>query len=101
VKVVIYGEDNKVIESIENIKSPEVDGNTVTWEDGSLGGINLPFLLLEDPIAVGEHVTEEVISQDKKSQFPKIDLAKENAELKSRQDLMQNALDDLILGGMV
>lgn len=84
----------------ENIKQPIVSDNNVVWEEGSLHGINLPFLLLEDDVVIADAVTDTIIVLDKKSQYPKIDLDKENADLKARQDLMQQALDDLILGGM-
>jgi hypothetical protein len=85
----------------ENIKQPIVSDNNLVWEEGSLHGINLPFLLLEDEVSTVDVLTDEVIALDKKSQYPKIDLEKENADLKARQDLMQRALDDLILGGMM
>jgi hypothetical protein len=89
VKVIIFDEEKKVIETFENIKSPVVDGNNVFWEDGSLGGINLPFLLLEDDIQVNELVTDEVMSQDKKTQFPKVDL-------KSRLEAAEMAIISLM-----
>jgi hypothetical protein len=98
-KLVFYNAENKVVDAIENVSNPSIDGNNVEWEGGSLAGANLPFLLLDDDISV-DTVTDDIIALDKKSQYPKVDLAKENADLKARQELMQKALDDLILGGM-
>jgi hypothetical protein len=98
-KLVIYGHDNAVIDVIKGVTNPVIDGNNVTWEGGSINGINLPFCLLEDEVAVTT-VTDEVVAADKKGEFNKVDLAKENADLKARLELMQSAVDDLILGGM-
>jgi hypothetical protein len=98
-KLVIYNNSNVVVETIENIHLPKVEENNVEWEDGSLSGINLPFLLLGDEVVISNVITEEIKSFDKKEQFTKVDLVKENADLKARQVLMQDALDDLILGG--
>lgn len=98
-KLVIYGHDNAVLDVIEGVTSPVIDGNNVTWEGGSINGINLPFCLLDDSVVVNT-VTDEVIAADKKGEHAKVDLAKENADLKARQDLMQQAIDDMILGGM-
>jgi hypothetical protein len=97
-KLVLYDNSNIAVKTIENIRSPIVDGNSIEWEDGSLSGINLPFLLLDDNVLV-EELTEEIIALDKKDQFMKADIAKENADLKERLSLMQKAIDDLILTG--
>jgi hypothetical protein len=97
-KIVIYTDDKTIADVIENVVNPVVSDNNVEWEGGSLNGINLPFLLLDDDAAI-EEVTDETIALDKKSAHVKVDLAKENADLKARQDLMQSALDDIILGG--
>jgi hypothetical protein len=99
-KLVIY-DANKIVEVIENVVNPRVNENSVEWEGGSLSGINLPFLLLDEDAQVFEEVTDQLISNDRKSEFLKVDLAKENADLKATQTLMQKALDDLILGGML
>jgi hypothetical protein len=99
VKLVIYNADKKVVDVIKGVTNPVVSDNNVEWEGGSLNGINLPFLLLDDDLAV-EEVTDEVIELDKKGEHAKVDLAKENADLKARLELMQSAVDDLILGGM-
>jgi hypothetical protein len=68
----------KIVSIIEKIKSPVVEGNNVEWEDGSLGGINLPFLLLDDDVDIFDVVTEEVIALDKKNSFPKFNMEKVN-----------------------
>ena len=97
-KIVIYNAEKKVVDVIKGVNNPEVSDNNVEWEGGSLNGVNLPFLLLDDDLVV-EEVTDEVIALDKKSEHVKVDLAKENADLKTRLELMQSAVDDIILGG--
>ena len=97
-KIVIYNAEKKVVDVIKGVNNPEVSDNNVEWEGGSLNGVNLPFLLLDDDLVV-EEVTDEVIALDKKSEHVKVDLAKENADLKTRLGLMQSAVDDIILGG--
>ena len=98
-KIVIYNDDKKAVDVIHGVTNPSVNDNNVEWEGGSLSGINLPFLLLDDDADV-EEVTDETIALDKKSAHVKVDLAKENADLKSQLELLQSAVDDLILGGM-
>jgi hypothetical protein len=98
-KIIIYTDDKTIADVIENVVNPVVSDNNVEWEGGSLTGINLPFLLLDDDAAV-EAVTDETIALDKKSAHVKVDLAQENADLKARLELMQSAVDDLILGGL-
>lgn len=97
-KLILYNKDNQIVEVIEKVVNPVVQDNNVEWEGGSINGINLPFLLLNDDVLV-EEVTEEFIILDKKKEHEKVELAKENTELKAKQILMQEALDDLILGG--
>ena len=97
-KIVIYNADKSVVDVIENVVNPVVSDNNVEWEGGSLSGINLPFLLVDDDAEVDE-VTDETIALDKKSEHAKVDLAKENADLKSQLELLQSAVDDIILGG--
>lgn len=96
-KIIIYSDSMEVVEIIENIKKPIVDKNNVDWEDGSFQGINLPFLLVEDDLTISHTITDEILQADKKNEYTKIDYI----DLKTRQDLMEKALDDLILGGML
>lgn len=82
-KLVIYDEAYNIVDKVENIQNPVVDGNTVIWEGGSMGGINLPFVLLENTVEVNE-MSAEKEALDKKEQYKKKDLAKENNDLKKQ-----------------
>jgi hypothetical protein len=73
-KLVLYDETNQIIEVQGNIKSPVVNENNVVWEGGSLLGINLPFLLIEDDVVLTDQVNEEIIALNKRDQFLKVDL---------------------------
>jgi len=102
-KLVIYDEENNVVEIHENIRSPVVNGQDVQWEDGSMTGIKLPFLLLEDDVLVEGRVDEALISQDKKENFPLVDLEEENKILKDENKMNAMAvmeLAEMIFGGM-
>lgn len=84
-KLIIYNRDNEVIMS-DGIRDPVVDGNSISWEGGSMVHIKLPFLLLDDSIDLkeGDAVTDDHISQDKKQQYQKRNLEKENTDLKKQ-----------------
>jgi hypothetical protein len=95
-KLVLYDTSYNAVKTIENIRSPVVDGNNIEWEEGSLSGINLPFLLLDDAISITGVITEGIEKLDKKEQFAKTDLAKENHELKARLESAEMAIISLM-----
>lgn len=95
-KIVLYQEDGKVIDTIENVLDPVVDTRKIEWTGGALEGINAEFLLLDDTITVTDTVSEELISLDKKHLYKKIDLAKENEQLKERLKLAEDAILSLM-----
>jgi hypothetical protein len=81
-KLVLYDNSNVVVKTIKNIRSPVVEGNNIEWEEGSLSGINLPFLLLEEDVTVPEELTDEIKELDKRTAHPKKDYKKEAEELR-------------------
>jgi hypothetical protein len=95
-KLVLYDNSNVVVKTIENIRSPVVEGDIIEWEEGSLSGINLPFLLLDDVIEIAEVITDEIKTFDKKEQFTKADLVKENQELRARLESTEMAIITLM-----
>ena len=103
-KLVLYDEKTLEVRQIEeDIRSPVVDGNNVIWEVGSVKGIKLPFLLLEDDVEVLEVVNETIIELDLSEQFLKVDLLEENRRLKEENQLNAMAIMDLaemIFGGV-
>jgi hypothetical protein len=100
-KLVIFNEENTVLEIIENIAQPVAGEKTVKWEGGQMD-TELPFILVGDDVPVGETVTEDMKAQDQKAAHPLRDLLKENEEL--RQELaLTNAdlmgLMEYVFGG--
>lgn len=94
-KIIFYDSEKNVVESIENISNPVVDGDNVTWEGGSLTGAGLPFLLLDDDVNVeGGEITDDLIKLDKKEQCRKKsnDLEEENKRLKERLICTEDAI---------
>lgn len=92
-KLVFYSVENKVIEVLNNIIDPAVEGNSVSWKGGELKSIRVPFLLIEDTeVNKGEDVTDALLASDKKAEFKseKERLRAENDELK-RQLAQLNA----------
>jgi hypothetical protein len=81
-KLVLYDNSNLVVKTIENIRSPFVEGNSIDWEEGSISGINLPFLLLDDDVTVSGKLTDEIKDLDKRATYPKKDYEKEAEELR-------------------
>jgi hypothetical protein len=86
-KLILYKEDRSIIFKVDDIQSPVVQDDGVSWEEGSVTAADL-FLLLEDDVEVGDTVTDGMLAQDRKEHFKKTD---EIQELK--QQLAQtNAL---------
>lgn len=83
-KLVLYTDDYNILDVIENVENPVVKENNVDWNIGSLQNINVPFLLLEDDVDVST-ISHATISQDKKSQFVKVNLEQEFKQLKKQQ----------------
>lgn len=88
--LILYDESRTVVEVI-GVQTPVVNNNNVQWEDGSIQGINLPFIIVEDQVGMGDVLSDEMISKDKKSNYLKKDLEKENEELRSRVDSVEFA----------
>lgn len=84
-QIAIYNRHNEVI-TLEHAINPTVSENSVFWDEGSLRDIKLSFVLLEDNIELkeGDILTNDLIAQDKKQQYQKRDLEKENTELKKQ-----------------
>lgn len=103
-KLVLYDEETLEVRRVEeDIRSPVVDGNNVIWEVGSLHGIKLPFLLLEDDVEVHESVDEAIIGLNLSEQYLKVDLLEENKKLKEENKLNAMAimeLAEMIFGGV-
>jgi hypothetical protein len=97
-KLILYDDNFKVIDLVEGIKKPFVNGNNVTWEDGSLSGINLPFLLLEDEVTV-ETVTKEILAFDKKNEYVKVDEIAQLQEENKMNAMAIMELAELLMGG--
>lgn len=59
-KIVLYNkETKKVIEVIEGIVDPVVDGIRITWNGGMLDGLRCGFLIVEDDAVIGEMIEDE------------------------------------------
>ncbi|MDW0113757.1 hypothetical protein QT711_11215 [Sporosarcina saromensis] len=100
--IVIYDDLRNIVSVIKNVSGPIVNGNDITWEDGSLTGVQLPFLLLDD-MEITE-ITNEIIAMDRKSEFPFVDFKKENGVLKQENEMNSMAIMELaeliIMGGV-
>lgn len=91
-KLIFYNDENRVLDIQENMQQVTISENEVTWQDGSVKGIKVHFIVLPDEVDVGDTVTEEIMSKDVKDNFKKRDLEQENAELRARLDTAEMAL---------
>jgi hypothetical protein len=99
-KLALY-KDNQVISVIEDVENPEVEGDCVTWANGKLIGIKIPFLLLNDETDINQEVTEELILLDRKTEFYKVDKMVELEEGNEMNALAIMELAEMLLGGGV
>lgn len=89
-KIILY-KDTEILETIEGAENVIVKGNNIQCSKGTWGGVQVPFLILDDNVEVTE-ITQDIIAQDKKSEC--ID------ETEQRISLLEQAMNYLILGGM-
>lgn len=63
-KIVLYNkEDKRVMEIIENITNPVVNGIKITWDGGMLDGLRCGFMIVEDDTEIGETIIEEELQK--------------------------------------
>ncbi|WP_080845540.1 hypothetical protein [Cytobacillus gottheilii] len=99
-KLVLYNNESKVTNVIEGVVSPTVKEKDISWEAGFMGGVNLPFLLLDDNVEIGETVTDDMKLLDQTNNCLYVNenevLKKENEELKERLGATELAIVDLL-----
>lgn len=95
--IIIYDDENKCLDSVAVQDKPSVDGNNISFENGGFGGINEPFIVVEEELYLnqGDDVSEH-IPKDIKST-----LVGEMVQLQSDLAQTQQVLNDIMLGGMV
>lgn len=94
-KIVVYDDNEIVLDVIENIEKVEVENNNIYWQNGSIIGLKHDFIVLDDTVEIYP-LTDETIALDRKHEIPKVDLAEENRKLKERLITTENALLDLM-----
>jgi hypothetical protein len=80
----------KVIEWISGISDIVIDGDNISWNSGVFQDLVVPYLILNDNVEKIDNVTQEIIDVDLSEDFIKIDLVKENQELKAKIQTLQN-----------
>jgi hypothetical protein len=91
-KLILYDDNNKVLDIRADINVIEVSDHKVVWETGNLNGIKANFIVLPDEVFVAEEVTSEIVSRDIKSNLVKVDLVKENEALKKANQELETRL---------
>jgi hypothetical protein len=91
-KLILYDDNNNVLDIKADINVIEVSDSRVVWETGNLNGIKSKFIILPDEVYVAEEVTSEIVSRDMKSQLVKVDIIKENEELKKTNQELETRL---------
>lgn len=79
-KIVLYDNQNVILDVLVNLQDLGISGNKAEWAGGGLDGINCNFIAVDDTVAVGAAgsvLPSSVISQDKK------------ANLKTKDDSLQ------------
>lgn len=95
-KLVLFNDENRVLDIQEGMQQVTTGENEVSWQDGAIKGIKTNFVVLADEVEVGDVVTEDVLSKDMKHNLKKRDLEKENAELLARLENTETAIIALL-----
>jgi hypothetical protein len=83
-KLILYDDNNKVKQVIEDVTEPSFEGKNVKWRNNAMQGIKLNFILVDDIEEIGETVTDDNIAADQKEDFKKVDQLAEIKKLKSQ-----------------
>lgn len=93
-QLILYDDNNTIINVTKPITNVEVDGDCVKWSDGKAEGIKTNFIVVgidEQVGEVGEQITQAVIDKDKKN-----DLLSKEAMLTEQIKALQEALNFLL-----
>jgi hypothetical protein len=90
-KLILFQDDKKVHDVIENVENPVVSGKSVRWLEGSIIDITPNFIIVDDEVDLIdlEYLTEEILSSDKSGEFHEVD---EMADLKAENERLKNEL---------
>jgi hypothetical protein len=83
-KLVFYDDNNNVLDITKGVISPSVTSDSVEWTNGSVKGVKVNFILVDDTVEIGDTVTSENIAADQKENFKKVDQLSEIKKLKSQ-----------------
>jgi hypothetical protein len=92
-KLVLYHE-NRIIQVLEHIRAPSVDGSDIFWENGAVSDAS-HFVLLQDDVDISNGLTDEILSFDQRLNFIKPVSSDEMNALAIME------LAELVLGGGV
>jgi hypothetical protein len=95
VRIVFY-KNNKVINIEQVVGELIIDGNDISWTDKKIGGVNSPYLLLEDDtltISVGDTLSDVMIAE---LNSQTLNRAKEN-----KKEELNTKCEESILSGFI
>lgn len=95
--IIIYDDENKCLDSVAIPDKPSVEGNNISFANGGFGGINEPFIVVEDELYLnqGDDVTEHIPKDIKGT------LVGEMVQLQTDLAQTQQVLNEMMFGGMV
>jgi hypothetical protein len=94
--IIIYDDENKCLDSIAIDEKPQVEGNNISFTNGGFGGINEPFIVVEEELYpnqgddISEHIPKDV----------KGNLISDMDSLRTDLAQTQQVLNDMMLGGL-
>lgn len=68
-QIVIYNQENKIVEHITDKAITLVEDNNIRWVGGGMDGIHHPFLILSDDVVVSDLVDDDLAELDQAKDF--------------------------------
>lgn len=96
--IIIYDEaEKKCLDSIVIDEKPSVDGNNISFSNGGFGGINEPFIIVEDELSLnaGDDVSQHIPNDIKGT------LIGEMEQIQTDLAQTQQVLNEMMLGGLM
>jgi hypothetical protein len=93
-QVVLYDEDDVILDVLPSLEKVEVEGNSIVWAGGGLVEVKSPFLVLDESISVGE--TGSVLESTLKNLDQKKNLKSEIFRLQTDIQANQEAINFLL-----
>jgi hypothetical protein len=89
-QVVLYNENDVIVDVLPSLEEVEVEGNSVVWAGGGLVEVKSSFLVLDESVSVGEtgSVLESTLKNLDQKKNLKSEISRLQADIQANQEVI-------------